>query len=164
MPSSPASRSRLNTGTLVMPKMASPPVTGSGSASRVRGSSGTAPCRPIRISVPTTCSARGERGGHVAVAEGEVGGHVAAREQPGRTGLGGRGRVQHRGRLVDVHVHQFGRVLGQVRVLGHDHGQRLADVADRPGGQHRLEVAAQVDALHVEPDRDLQAGRADRPR
>ena len=49
MPSSPAIRSRLNTGTLVVPKMSSRPVTGSGSASRVRGSSGTAPCRPIDL-------------------------------------------------------------------------------------------------------------------
>ena len=75
----------------------------------------------------------GERGGHVAVAQGEVGGHVAAREQPGRAGAGRGGGVQHRGRLVDIHVHQFGRVLGQVRVLGHHHGQRLAHVPDRSG-------------------------------
>ena len=57
IPSMAASRSRLNTGTLVMPKIDSPPVRGSGSASSTRGSSGTPVCRPISTSVSTTCAA-----------------------------------------------------------------------------------------------------------
>ena len=58
MPSSEPSRSRLNTGTLVIPKIDSAPVAGSTSASSARGSSGTAPCRPISTSISTTWSAR----------------------------------------------------------------------------------------------------------
>ena len=58
MRSMAASRSRSNTGTLVMPKIDSPPVRGSGSASSTRGSSGTPVCRPISISASTTRAAR----------------------------------------------------------------------------------------------------------
>ncbi len=49
-----ASRSRFHTGTLVMPKISSDPVSGSGTASRQRGSSGTPVCLPIASSIPTT--------------------------------------------------------------------------------------------------------------
>ncbi len=96
----------------------------------------------------------GERGGHVAIAQGQFGGHVAAREQPRRARPGGRGRIQHRGPLVDVGVHQLGGVLGAIGVVGDHDGHRLADVAHDPVGQHRLQVAVQVDALHRQPDRD----------
>ena len=34
-------------------------------------------------------------------------------------------------RVVDVHVHQFGRVLGQVWVVGNHDRQRLAYIAHR---------------------------------
>jgi hypothetical protein len=76
---------------------------------------------------------------------------------PGNSG--GRRGVQHRGHLLDVDVHQFGGVLGRVRVPGHHHRHRLAHVPHGVGGQHRLQVGTQVGVLDLEPDRDGQAGR-----
>ena len=78
----------------------------------------------------------GERRLDRAEAERAVGGHVGLRLRvqprgvPGQRGPG----IGDRGKLLVVHVDEFGGVLGQVAVGGDDHGDRLADEADPVGG------------------------------
>ena len=115
--------------------------------------------------VPANLDLRLDHGGRaverrvdVAEAQGEVGRHVARAEQ-----LRGAGRrrghgVEHRRGLVDVDVHQLGRVLGGVGVLGEHHRQRFAHVPDHVGGQHRLQEVAQDDVLDRQPHRYRQPG------
>ena len=49
--------------------------------------------------------------------------------EPGRELAGRRGRIeQHRQRL-DLDLHQLGRILGEIGVVGEHRGDRLADIA-----------------------------------
>ena len=99
-----------------------------------------------------------ERRVDVAEAQGEVGRDVARAEQLRSAGLGRGLGVEYRRGLVDVEVHQLGRVLGGVGVLGEHHRDRLAHVPHHVGGQHRLQETAQVDALDRQPHRYRQPG------
>ena len=62
----------------------------------------------------------------------------------------GAGRVGEGGQILIVDPHQFGRVGGLMRGLGHHHRHRLAVVADLAGGQDGVirdyvaEAAAEV--------------------
>ena len=88
-----------------------------------------------------------ERGGGVAVAEGEIGGDVPGWEQARRAWAARLGRVEHRRFLIDVDLDEFGGILGGIRVVGDNDGERFPHVPHHVGGQHRLQVAAEVDAL-----------------
>ncbi len=69
-------------------------------------------------------------------------------EQPGRSGSRRLVDVEHRRQMVVGDLHEIGRLLGGKRVVGHHQGHRLADVADRVVGQHRL-------VAHDRPELDL---------
>ena len=87
-----------------------------------------------------------EGGLRIAVAEGEL----------GRRGLLAAG-VGDRGQFVDLDIHQFGGVLARVRVVADHHGERLAHVTDHVGGEHRLQVGAEIGTAHGQADGDDQA-------
>ena len=89
-----------------------------------------------------------EGGLGVAVTEGELGRRVLV--------LGGSG-VGNRRQFVDLDIHQFGGVLTRIRVLADHHGERLAHVTDHAGGEHRLQVGAEIGAAHGQADGDDQA-------
>ena len=99
-----------------------------------------------------------ERGFGVPVAEGEIGGDVPGREQARRAGAGRGGGVEHRRFLIDVDLHQLGGVLGGIGVAGDHDGDRFPHVAHHAGGQHRLQVAGQVDVPDGQPHGDGQPG------
>jgi hypothetical protein len=99
-----------------------------------------------------------EGGGGVAVAEGEIGGDVPGWEQAWRAWAGRLRGVDHRRFLIEVDLDEFGGILGGVRVVGDDDGDRFPHVAHHVGGQHRLQVTAEVDALDGQAYRDGQPG------
>ena len=65
------------------------------------------------------------------------------------------------GQRLDVDRDQLGGIEGLIAALGHDHGDRLADMADLAHGQHRL-LRIVDGVLHVGPplgrQRQLAAG------
>jgi hypothetical protein len=63
--------------------------------------------------------------------------HVGARVLE-QQGVIARVEAEHGRQRVVVHRHQLERVLALVRLLDHDHGDRLPDVADLVGGQQAL--------------------------
>jgi hypothetical protein len=67
-------------------------------------------------------------------------GHVAAHlgEQHGGIGLAGLSRVDDDRQRLVIRVHQFGRVLTLVGLLGDHHRDRLANEPDHVAGQQRL--------------------------
>ena len=105
----------------------------------------------------------GERGRHCAFLDGELAdqvGRVLFVEdlRPRRQrGLG----IDDGGQRFDVDRDQLGGIQGLVAALGHDHGDRLADMADLAHGQHRL-LRIVDGVLHVGPplgrQRQLTAG------
>ena len=114
----------------------------------------------------------GERLVDGAEAERAVGRDVGLRfrVQPrGVRGQSGPG-IGDRGKLLVVHVDEFGGVLGQVPVGGDDHGDRLADEPDPVGRArevghrrpHRQRERAQFGHLGRADDRG-HAGRGERP-
>ena len=69
--------------------------------------------------------------------------------------------------VFDVGEDQSGRVLGKVGILGKDHGDRLADIADLGGRQHRLAIrpeAGYADLAEVDRRDVRDVGRCPRRR
>jgi hypothetical protein len=85
----------------------------------------------------------------VAAGDRVRGDHVGAfrLEEDGGSSLGGGPRVHERGKRIVRDLHASQRVLGEVPVVGHDDGHRLADVADLVAGEGTLQVAAHLAAL-----------------
>ncbi len=154
MPSSPARTRRLKCGTFVAPQIVSRPSAASGSATRPRVSSGTPVWRPTSTSISTTRSAPLERRGDVAVAAREREDLVAGAVERRGVALDRARRVEDDVERLELRVDELRRVLGGVRVVGHDDRDGLADVAHGAVGEDGLEEGVERLVEGPEADRD----------
>ena len=75
---------------------------------------------------------------------------VASRREFARRGLG----VEDHGQFPDVHGHQIGSVLRDIRIVGEHHCDWIADVAHAVGREHRLAIGFKLfEAAFAETDR-----------
>ena len=95
-----------------------------------------------------------ERALRVAVGAREREDLVAGRVERGRVGRDRLTRVEHDVERLEVGDDEVGGVLGRVRVLGDDDGDRLADVADGAVGEDGLQVRVERLVERAEADRD----------
>ncbi len=77
----------------------------------------------------------------IAVALANDGGlAVAAGRERGRR----RARVEHHRQILDLDDHQIGGIFRDIRILGEDRRDRVADIAHAIGCEHRLPVGFEV--------------------